>query len=92
MAPIKTPLTVTYRKPGTKPPVFVAGSFTEPQWQPEKMRPLRDADGEYTFSREVEVVSGGTYELKFRIGEGNWWVYDEDKPIGMPPSRETSLK
>jgi hypothetical protein len=80
--PNHIPFVVTYRKAGTKPPVFVAGSFTEPSWQPQQMQAIEDASGEYHFSKELQVIPGRTYEIKFKIGHDDWWVYDEDKPVG----------
>lgn len=84
MAPSdQTPFTVTYRKSGTKPPVFVAGSFTEHPWQPQQMEAIEDGSGEYLFSKQLQVTPGRAYQIKFKIGHGDWWVYDEDKPVGM---------
>lgn len=87
MASPENPFTVTYSKPGVKPPVYLAGTFSNPPWLPQQMQSTRTADDEYLFSLEVQVVAGREYEIKFRIGEGNWWVYDEDKPVGTTNRR-----
>lgn len=83
MASSDTPFTVTYHKHGVEPPVYLAGSFSNPPWEPQKMQHSKTSNGEHLFSREVRGVAGRGYEIKFRIGDGNWWVYDEQKPIGM---------
>lgn len=72
---------IVYSKPGTQPPIFVAGSFCE--WQPQEMQFTTDAQGEHKFIKVVEVEEGQTYQYKFRIGEGDWWTLNEDEPTGM---------
>jgi len=39
-----------------------------------------DKQGEYTFTKEVEVEEGQEYQYKFRVGEGDWWLLNEDQP------------
>lgn len=74
--------TITYRKPGTKPPVFLAGSFSEPQWVPREMEYTQDPDGEYKYTSEIHAMPGHDYQFKFRVGEGDSWVLDENSPVG----------
>jgi hypothetical protein len=86
---------LSYAKPGTVPPVFVAGSFSSPPWQPLEMTAAKQllADGsetgEYEFRREV-TVSGGSWQYKLRLGHGDWWVLDEraetSTTLSPPPS------
>jgi hypothetical protein len=40
------------------------------------------ADGELEFTKEVSVQEGKQYQYKFRVGDGEWWVLNEQAPIG----------
>jgi hypothetical protein len=83
MAPKKVPVGVKFSKPGAQPPIYLAGSFSDPAWQPQEMQYAVDEQNEHQFHKEVEVEEGKEYQYKFRIGEGDWWVLNEDSPIGM---------
>ena len=72
--------TVTYTSPGTIPPVFLAGSFTEPPWTAQRMECTQRADGEYVFTRRIHIAPGREYQFKFRKGDHDW-VLDEDSRI-----------
>lgn len=74
--------TITYRQPGTVPPVYLAVSAGDPQWQPREMQYSRDSDGEYVFTSKVGVVPGEQYRYKFRIGQGDRWTVDSKRPVG----------
>lgn len=82
MAPKSVSATVKYHKPGTTPPVYLAGSFSEPVWQPKEMEHTVAEDNELDFHSEVQVEEGREYQYKFRIGDGDWWVLNEDSPSG----------
>jgi hypothetical protein len=41
------------------------------------------ADGILEFTKEVSVQEGRQYQYKFRLGEGEWWVLNEEAPTGM---------
>lgn len=45
-----------------------------------------DADGEYTYTSQICAVPGHEYQFKFRVGEGDHWVLDENSPVGKYPS------
>jgi hypothetical protein len=75
-------VTVKYFKPGTQPPIYVAGSFSQPEWQPQEMEHTINGDNEYEFHKAVEVEAGKEYQYKFRIGPGDWWILDEESPNG----------
>lgn len=86
--------TVTYRKPGVVPPVYLAGSFTDPQWQPREMQHTRGADDEYVFTSSVQGAPGKEYQYKFRIGQADQWVIDDTVPAcesSRHPSIPTAL-
>lgn len=73
-------VTISYRKAGVRPPVFLAGSHTDPQWVPQEMRWTLDERGENHFTSEVEVEADRDYQYKFKIGHGNDWDLDEQSP------------
>ncbi|EMR89569.1 hypothetical protein ACHAPC_005094 [Botrytis cinerea] len=81
MADTKTSVVITYSKPGTAPPIYLAGSFPESGWQPREMEYKNVSNDHYVFSKAVEVEEGKEYQYKFRIGNGDWWMSDEDAPI-----------
>ncbi|KAG9953575.1 hypothetical protein KCU85_g1103, partial [Aureobasidium melanogenum] len=70
---------IHYSHPGLQPPVFIAGSMCEPQWEPIEMKYKDKEDGELEFKHEFEAQPG-EYQYKFRLGPGDWWVLDETKP------------
>lgn len=82
MAPKLVSVTVRYSKPGTQPPVFLAGSFSSPEWQAEEMEHSPTGEHDYVYHKEVYVEEGKEYQYKFRIGDGDWWVLNEDSPSG----------
>lgn len=75
-------VTLTYRQRGTHPPLFVAGSFSDPPWAPQEMDCTADASGEMTFSKTCVLKPGADVQYKFRVGTGDWWVVDESSPTG----------
>jgi hypothetical protein len=79
----EVPVTITYAHPGTHPPIYLAGSFSDPAWQPQEMHVTKDERGEHYFSKDIKLQPGKAYQYKFRIGEGDWWVLDETAPVGM---------
>ena len=78
----------SFRKPETKPPVYLAASFTDPSWHPNEMNHRPVSDGEETeASVELEFYSTyqvpeGDHQYKFRLGDGDWWVCDETSETG----------
>lgn len=86
---------ITYSHPGTQPPVYVATSLSSPPWQPLEMRcgDQRTNDGELIFHRDFENVDAGSYQYKFRLGPGDWWVLDETAATGEngDPTRKPCL-
>jgi hypothetical protein len=78
--PRKSTITISYSKLGTKPPIYLAGSFCN--WQPQEMQHTVDEQGEYKFTEVVEVEEGQEYQYKFRVGEGDWWLLNEGEKIG----------
>ncbi|KIX05836.1 uncharacterized protein Z518_03809 [Rhinocladiella mackenziei CBS 650.93] len=76
---------ITFSKDGVQPPVFVAGTFTN--WVPVEMSCETNEDGTYAkvFSYTVDI-DPGEYQYKFRLGPGDWWVFDESKPTASDDS------
>ncbi|KAL7627031.1 hypothetical protein AAE478_003807 [Parahypoxylon ruwenzoriense] len=73
----KVPVTFTYQKDGIDPPVYIAGSFSDPPWQPQEMAASTDQHGGHIFTKQVMVEDGSEIQYKFRLGSGNWWALDE---------------
>jgi hypothetical protein len=74
-------VTITYKNPGTQPPVYIAGTLTSPQWQPVEMDHEAPCDG--SFYKTFQDVDPGEYQYKFRFGTGDWWGIDETAEAGM---------
>lgn len=85
MADTKVPITIAYRAPGTQPPLFVAGTFSHPQWVPQEMDYTTGEDGQPFFSKAFDVEPNSKIQYKFRVGPGDWWILDETAPIGILP-------
>ncbi|KAI0901491.1 hypothetical protein F4806DRAFT_2575 [Annulohypoxylon nitens] len=66
------------RKEGISSPVYVAGSFSNPPWQPQEMDVSIDQDGTHTHTKTVMADDGSEIQYKFRIGSGDWWALDEN--------------
>jgi hypothetical protein len=79
------PYTVKYALPGTEPPIFVAGSFSDPVWQPQEMD-YTEKDGEYQFHKDIEIEEDQEYQYKFRLGTGDWWALNEESPTSTYPT------
>ncbi|KAM0222608.1 hypothetical protein ACHAQD_004208 [Fusarium lateritium] len=82
----KTPFAVTYKKPGTSPPIFIAGSFSDPPWELQEMDCATDQDGEHTFQSKLMLEPDQDYQFKLRIGHDNWWVLAENYPTATDDS------
>lgn len=55
------------------------------------MQHILDEHNEHQFHKTVEIEEGKEYQYKFRIGNGDWWVLDEDSEIGMLASNDAGL-
>lgn len=71
---------ITYNHAGLQPPVYIAGSLDESQWQPVEMSVSHKQDGELEFFKEFDAEEG-EYQYKFRLGPGDWWVLDENEQV-----------
>lgn len=76
---MKQNVKITYFSAGLQPPVYIVTSLSEPQWQPIEMESEKEGESDLRFSKSFEVEEG-EYQYKFRLGPGDWWVHDEDKP------------
>ncbi len=81
MASTRIPVVITYHKPGTQPPLFVAGTFSDPQWQPHEMEHTVREDGEYNFKKEVHAEPGTKIKYKFRLGDRDWVLQDDGSTV-----------
>lgn len=74
-------VTITYMKEGTKPPLYLAGSFSS--WEAQEMEhEIPDGQEEIRFHKTIQGEEGAEFQYKFRIGQGDWWVLDETAPVG----------
>ena len=73
--------TITFHRQGVSPPVYIAGEFSDPPWEPCELDYTLDNDGEYTFTYQLSVAPGQDYQYKFRCGMQQW-LLDESKPTG----------
>ncbi|KAG6004247.1 hypothetical protein E4U21_001306 [Claviceps maximensis] len=78
----KTAVTISYRKRGLAPPVFVAGTFTDPAWKAQEMHSVTDESGEHHFTIQVPVEPGKEYQYRFRASDRDEWFIDEHATIG----------
>lgn len=76
---MKQHVIIEYSSPGLQPPVYIFTSLSDPQWDGIEMQSKNEGVGEYVFSAAFDVEEG-EYQYKFRLGPGDWWVCDEDKP------------
>lgn len=81
---------ISYVSTGAQPPIFVAGSFTDPPWQPQELdyvleqpdsTDIQSGTSQYRFAKNVQVGEG-RWQYKFRLGLGDWWVCDEHTEKG----------
>ena len=75
-----TAVEINYRSSDLQPPLWVAGSFSNPPWVPFEMQHVTAANGEHVFSKVIHVKPGTAVQYKFRVGSGDWWVLDESMP------------
>ncbi|KAK0623512.1 hypothetical protein B0T14DRAFT_494978 [Immersiella caudata] len=81
---------ITYQKPGTEPPIYVAGTFSDPPWEAHEMGYTTSDDGEHTFTKQIVAEPGRKIQYKFRVGEGDWWVLHEGMPTVTDHSGNTN--
>jgi hypothetical protein len=86
-------IAITYSDPEVQPPVFVAGTFSEPPWQLHAMSVVTDSLGGHRFEKVISVKEGTEVQYKFRIGEGgDRWVLDENVDKGTCPLRDQGIQ
>lgn len=71
---------ITYRSTELQPPLWVAGSFSNPPWTPLEMKHKTTPEGEHIFTKAIQVQPGTAVQYKFRVGSGDRWVLDESLP------------
>ncbi|KAF2972194.1 hypothetical protein GQX73_g1463 [Xylaria multiplex] len=74
----QVPVTFTFHRRGVHPPLFVAGSFSKPPWQPHEMDASIDQHGDFIFTKQVMVDECSEIQYKFRHASGDWWALDPD--------------
>lgn len=81
-------ITISIRRPTDTPAVFVAGSFSDPAWEPVELNSKpTEANGEegeaseYVFSHDFKIPEG-KYEYRFRLGSDGPWIHDDGLQTG----------
>ncbi|KAI0542277.1 hypothetical protein GGR58DRAFT_302509 [Xylaria digitata] len=74
----QVPVTFTFHRRGVHPPLFVAGSFSNPPWQPHEMDASIDQHGDFIFTKQIMVDECSEIQYKFRHASGDWWALDPD--------------
>jgi hypothetical protein len=69
-----------------RPPVYIAGSFSDPSWVPQSMdyyeqHVAGSSELSCVFEKKIDVKPG-QYQYKYRIGEDNEWVVDRSVCTG----------
>ncbi|KAI4211807.1 MAG: hypothetical protein LQ351_005448 [Letrouitia transgressa] len=77
---------IRFASAGARPPIYVAGSFTIPEWVPREMDyhldpESRESVPNYIFSKSFDLLPG-RYSYKLRLGDGDWWVCDDRVDTG----------
>ncbi|TWU76731.1 hypothetical protein ED733_003735 [Metarhizium rileyi] len=81
MSTDKVLVTLSYRKRGLAPPVSVAGSFSDPQWELQEMHGVIDESGEHHFTLQIPVEPGKEYYYRFKVANQDGWVLDEHATV-----------
>ncbi|RYP92688.1 hypothetical protein DL770_001201 [Monosporascus sp. CRB-9-2] len=81
MASPQVSVRLTYQKDDTHPPVYVAGSFSDPPWQPLEMACSKDEQGQNLFIKEINASEGAEIQYKFRIGSENWVLSESAETV-----------
>lgn len=77
MAPTKVPVVITLRKNGARPPLYIAGTFSDPPWQPEEMSSTVAEDGQHVFEARLLASPGAQIQYKFKMAGGEWFLDEE---------------
>ncbi|KAI9675352.1 MAG: hypothetical protein M1817_001256 [Caeruleum heppii] len=86
-----SPVHFTFAQDGIGPPLYLAGSFSEPAWQLQEMKHEKRAQAdahehdEYDFFLDIDVPEG-EWQYKFRVGNGDWWMLDDQAQTVTDPS------
>ncbi|OAA33789.1 hypothetical protein AAL_01254 [Moelleriella libera RCEF 2490] len=70
-------VTVSFRKRGIAPPVFIAGTFSDPAWELQETQCVTDEFGEHHFAAQLPVTAGRDYLYKFKAGRDGDWFLDQ---------------
>lgn len=93
-------VTISVHRPSDTPSVFVAGTFSDPAWEPLELTPKpavpsgedsADSAAGYVFSRELKIPPG-KYQYRFRLDSPDSWFHDEKAETGrwLPPAVASS--
>ena len=80
----KQAVQIVYPYPEAEPPIFVAGDFTDPPWDPHELNYEKTSTGESRFSRSFNITDG-EWQYKFRLGSNSseeQWICDNNTETG----------
>ncbi|KAJ3498764.1 hypothetical protein NLG97_g871 [Lecanicillium saksenae] len=75
------PHIITYCAPSHAGSLFIAGTFSKPEWLLQEMHCTEPSASPHTYSIRVMVEPGKEYQYRFRQGREGDWAVDEQKPI-----------
>ncbi|TLD31636.1 hypothetical protein PspLS_02221 [Pyricularia sp. CBS 133598] len=81
MTPAKVPVTITLSKEGVQPPLYIAGTFSDPLWQPEEMEVSVGEDGKQLFKSRLLASPGAEIHYKFKTANGDWFLDDKSESV-----------
>ncbi|KAI6376074.1 hypothetical protein MCOR25_002887 [Pyricularia grisea] len=81
MTPAKVPVTITFGKEGVQPPLYIAGTFSDPPWQLEEMEVSSAEDGKHIFKARFVASPGAQIHYKFKTAHGDWFLDDKSESV-----------
>ncbi len=62
--------------------VYVAGTFTRPEWLLQEMQRGAINSGSICYSKKIMVEPHKEHQYRLKLGREGDWIVDENKPIG----------
>lgn len=85
-------VTVSFRKRGIAPPVFIAGTFSDPAWELQETQCVTDEFGEHHFAAQLPVTAGRDYLYKFKASRDGDWFLDQHAGTGQQLVHRSSFR
>ncbi|TLS30154.1 hypothetical protein PpBr36_03486 [Pyricularia pennisetigena] len=81
MTPAKVPVIITFSKDGVQPPLYIAGTYSDPPWQLEEMEVSVGEDGKHLFKKRLLSSPGAEIHYKFKMAHGDWFLDDKSESV-----------